>query len=503
MKQPNSIVILSLLIATLASCVRNDKWDNISIKQPDASYAIPLVHSRATLDELVEKADQTYSLIIYPDDRLSFYYSGDILTKTANEIFDSVAGGIPIPVTKPHDTILVPTNILIEEAHLIGDSMFFGFRSNRTDTVDVTLTIPNMVKDGKSMSVNTTLIHTGELPVEGEAAIDLNGYDMTLENNSFEVLYDARLRDGTKITLDQVFAGFNYMKFTFIKGYFTKDNYDVPRDTIDISVYTRPLQGDLYFEDPSITITISNSFGFPVRTDLVVMKVIGKDGTHIDLEGEQLTEGIDISYPRLNEIGQTKYDKFYFDKHNSNIDEAFNSKPVQLIYDIDGVGNPDENEDIIGFLEDTSQFSINVAVELPAHGWTHQFEIDDTFDINFDPIEDIDTAEIKIIVENGFPLSTDLQVYFLKENTVIDSLFNNKPLQIEGADVDGAGKAIDSKRIEHKEIVDHGKLDHLTDADRMVIRFLLSTTEAPDRSIHILASNFITVKMGAIINLSD
>jgi hypothetical protein len=274
------------------------------------------------------------------------------------------------------------------------------------------------------------------------------------QGNDLITQYDAYLEDGTKILklpgnngIPAVVMTLQYLTFSYLEGYWDKVEYDLNTDTIDININQIGLNGEVKVKNPKITITVYNSWGFPTRGLIKYLRFKAKNGDLLELKSPVIIEGtdvgIDFNYPSFaaGEVGQTKATTFYFDETNSNIAEIFNSNPTQMIYKVQGLANAESDPSLIGFITDTSTVRMNVQVELLLEGQLLNFPAEQNLNLDFGSFADstgFESAEFKLVTENGMPMTTSMQIYFRDINDVnIDSLFADGPQDaIRSAPVD-------------------------------------------------------------------
>lgn len=94
------IAVVSMVI--VQSCSPFDGIDEIEVDSAEGAYAIPLVNTTLSIEDLLEKFEDESTLTIDPDGLIRFHYSGDVLTKTANQVFAAInqtlnqTGAIPL-----------------------------------------------------------------------------------------------------------------------------------------------------------------------------------------------------------------------------------------------------------------------------------------------------------------------------------------------------------------------------------------------------------------------
>jgi len=461
---------------------------------PNTEWAIPLFHTSASLDSLFEKFGTTSNVNIYPDGLIAFIYQGDILKVHSEEIFKPI-GVLTIPIAPGRDTLPLPIDDqIITRGHIKGDTMIAQFLAHATDTVHYRIRIPSMYDaNGNTFVMEGTCLPSQDLIVKKSMA----GYTFEfLNGNSFEIEMTATKPDNNP-TLGLAYLSFTDLRFSYLEGYFAKNTFELPLDTIDILVFQQQKEGKIYFDDPRIRVTAFNSFGFPAAAEIQQLFVIDKDGNKIPLQSPLISHGVQVNYPALNEIGQVKATHFNFSKANSNIDDIFNANPIKLVYDFLGVGNPDTTDRSIGFATDSSFMRIQVTVELPLDGWVDRFVMTSTSDLDSFRLDlPTDSALLKLVVNNGLPIALDLQVYFYQNNALLDSLPTTKPVTVQSAQVDDQGRVIAPRKSVIYLPLSRSWTDMLPKADKAKAVLRISTDHAPSTTVRITKDHFVEISAG-------
>jgi hypothetical protein len=423
-------------------CKKGD-FENAILTEHTAEYAFPLFNTELKVSDLIgnilEENTVGDTIIINPDNTVTLSYSGDITESKAVDIFNFLDTLIPIAVDSSFFTLPVktPDGVQLSRVDLSGGTLTMAIKNTMTEPINITLTIPQLSLNGQAYSYTFT-IQPG-LSVF-TPLIELDGWKLNSSNNLITFIYDAYLPDGTRIPklpassgLPAVVGFMNKATFYYLEGYWGKVTYGLSTDVIDIDINNTNLDGNVKVKNPRITITVFNSFGFPTRGLIKYLRFVSKNGDLIELQSPLIQQGsdvgIDFAYPSLalNEVGQSKATTFYFDDTNSNIEELFNSQPVQMIYQVDGLANADNNTALLGFVTDSSSVRMNVKVELLLEGQLKDFGADQTLNLDFGSFSDstaFEEAEFKLVTENTMALSTNLQIYFKDANSnILDSLF--------------------------------------------------------------------------------
>lgn len=499
---------LVLIVAIISACTQFDDLTGIDSVDSDAEYALPLLSSHFSIRDVLDGFDENNSLFIDPDGLIRFKYSGDVLTKTTDEVFEAInnaLGIIPIPLVEDTTTLPpFPDGLEVDRMDLKGGNFFYFFSSKHPSPLTINLRVPQFTKDGEELSFQMNFpAYSGS----GDAISmnnlffpeNLDGYVITPEENGdINVIKEIVTEDGEPAVITESTVLIQDMAFSYAEGYLGNNTYDESRDTIHIDFFDRWINGDIYFADPRITIFFENSFGVPTRSVVNVFEVFTVREDVLPLESEFITNGIDFPYPELNEIGAVKYKEFEFTKDNSNIDVILGAGPLALDYDVDAFTNPDSDPEIRGFITDSSYYKVRIEVELPLYGKAMDFAARDTFDIDLSSFETIGEAEVKLIADNELPLEIDGQVYFQNvAGTIIDSLFDNGTTRlVEAAEVDAEGNASGMATKVNYIPVPPEKFESLRNSSQLIMLVDFSTYNEGEISAKVLADQEISIRMG-------
>ena len=323
-------------------------------------------------------------------------------------------------------------------------------------------------------------------------------------DDTVKIYYHAYRRNtGVRDTVELALARIDDFEFSYTEGFLGTGLYDVERDTIEIDFFENWTRGDVWFVDPKINLIVENSFGFPVQSKSNGVYVWNVDGGVDSLQSIFL-DSVVVDYPSLNEVGETKYTHFAFDKDNSNIDTILGNGPIAIDYDFDAVSNPDTNAMVKGFLTDESQMSVQVEVELPMYGSALGFEARDTFGISFDSYENFDDVEFKVISENGLPIDVGLQIFFAEEDgTILDSLFTPAQNILEAAPVGGDGVPINISEKTTFTDFQGSRFEDIKSAKLLFLRASFSTVNNGETMVKILSTQEVNIRMGMKIGVSE
>jgi hypothetical protein len=266
----------------------------------------------------------------------------------------------------------------------------------------------------------------------------------------------------------------------------------MPADTAEIGLFNNFQAGSVYFDNPKMTVTLSNSYGMPVDAQLNSLYAILKNGNQMPIIGP-------IPSPLINypfSLGQTVTNSFVFDKNNSNIELVINAIPKNIVYEVSaGTNSPLPT---YNFMSDSSVFRADLRIDFPLKGYATGFEVQDTVDFSIGNIDVIKSAAFRLNVSNGFPISAYTQLYFTDENYVIlDSLLTEAQDRIiEAGEVDANGRVIKSTERSADELFEGAHLQNLMNAKKIIIKGIIQTKDAPTTMVEIFDNYELDFKLG-------
>lgn len=460
-------------------------------------WALPLIDTRKSFGDIINGFDPKAYVQIGTDGTVILRYKGNYTTQSSLDIFANFRN-VSFPILDSTMTVpfSLPSGVHIDYVDVKTGTLRWGI-APAPEPLNVTISIPQLTKNGVAFRKNFN--HNG-ITLD---TIEMAGWRLAAVNDSIYIYTTARkISNGQSFNL-QGGGGYQIQNFEFAyaKGYFGQSIFDGPQDSIAIDFFEKWQNGSVYFDSPRMIITLDNSFGVPVRSIMRQGEVVTLDGRRLPLQSP-LTVGVDINYPKINEVGQSKRTVVIFDKTNSNIADIMSSNPVAIQYDIDGLTNPDSNRSIIGFMTDSSKFELQVEVEVPMIGTAKNFELNDTFAINLSQATDVTQAEFKIITDNGMPIDIALQGYFATSNgAIIDSMYAAKSPILRGALVNSLGLPTAVTTTENFITIAADKLKKVRGATKLIIRYSFSTTNNGTVPVKLTSTQDVRVRIGVKFGL--
>ncbi|MDX1942368.1 MAG: hypothetical protein SFU99_17520 [Saprospiraceae bacterium] len=502
-----SYFLFFALAIVLFGCNQFDELENLDRAKYEAEYAIPLVDTKVSLQQILENTGDSTTIIIDQNGLIRLRYQGDVVAKTSDDIFAEINRSLPplIPILSPRMALPFssPDGLQIDRLDMKGGSLIYYFENRHPEAITVKATFPQVTKNAVPLTIQQSLpaySGSGNAPAATNflVPISLAGYRIQTLNDSVYVEYEAIRASGQKDTLSNFVIRLQDLQFSYAEGYFGNFLYEGTRDTILIDFFDNWIRGDVYFEEPRITLNVENSFGIPTNAVINVLNVVTVKSDVLPLESIYVDNGIEFPYPNMSEIGQVKYGTFSFTKENSNIDVILGAGPVAIDYDVDAITNPNNDPNIRGYITDSSYYKINMEVELPLYGKASGFVARDTFNADFKNYEDVDDAEFKLVVDNAIPLDVEVQAYFLDaSNNVIDSLLDAPQRIVGAAPVDAQGEPTGvTRKITFAPFAEARFQKIKTSATRILLNTAFSTLNNGNTSVKIYSSQDVKIKMG-------
>ncbi len=497
-------MILLVLGVSFVGCLDREYY-KISAPTPTTDLSIPILKLNTTLGQLAENASDNTRVEADEEGKLTFFYEGQLLRQSAVSVFP------PVPLFQDFiiaDTV-APLPLPLEDTWILEKGRFkqnnirFKFRTQLQEDINVRMRMPELSKDGQVFERNFEMIYdgSGENYFESEL-ISLDSFDIDTDNSSLSFNYDARDESGNRIKFDEAFMFIDVVRFYFLQGFFGRQVFNLTGSTIPIGIFNNWTSGGFKFDDPSLSIDVENSFGFPVTTFFNNLTINTLSEDILAIESTAIENGVDFAFPAVTEIGESLFTGISITAQNSNIEDVFNQKATQLNYDIEAIVNPDIVDPVIGFFTEESFFTIDAAVEVPLHIQINDLVITENFDLDLTTYEQVTGGEIILAIKNALPLDTDLQFLFEDQNGVFHDYLQEDGswTNVEARDVDGAGIDEQSQQVIRFPI-NETIWSNIRQSKSVSVNMRLNTVgQNPDDFIWIFDYHGIDLRVSATIN---
>jgi citrate lyase gamma subunit len=309
-----------------------------------------------------------------------------------------------------------------------------------------------------------------------------------------------------------VFYSFNDCSFTSLHGNF--GSFQMPivsNDSIHLGIFRNAIDAtELMFENTESKVYVQNSTGIPLNYTMQSFKGIrqGANIPLVDLSGYTFPSIVPAHPYSSASPNQRTY---VFNGGNSNFPAVVNFLPRHML--VSGIHSFAPTNTTNGYLKDTSRVRVYSKVLLPLDGLTIDLQLRDTLDFQFESItREIEEVLLRLNVDNGFPISGSLQVYFGRQNeltphgtvVITDSLFSAGNLPVmNAADINADGKAISKSQLITDVIVTGQKWTKLKNAqcNRLIIKSRLNSNELGSVIVKVYDEDALNIRIGARIKV--
>jgi len=484
--------------------LRTEQWQNVNMQ-------VPLVNTSLVLRDILKDYDHEELFEIDDDGFLSLIYNNTAYSKYAKDIIvlndvdfipDNLDGsqisGSNIPIINNFNFSSFP-GAQLDSIRYDSVTVEITVSHNMTTQGSLTVQFPGLTKNGSMAQIlvsdfngTTTQLYTGY-----NLNLSENG---TTNNIKYNYIFDGW--SGTSAQSVDITISLKNQDYKIINGYVGHHDLVLPHDSVLINIFKRKFEGQFYFQDPKIKLTMVNSFGLPIKLELDT--IYGKDFD--DNYSPYYTLGFiknPVNYPTVK--GNYADDEALFDTTNAAwIRDFLITKPKYVFFDGKGEINPSNNVDHSNFVIDTSLFTLNLEFQLPLWGRAEYPTLIDTTELDmeseFENLDDLTYLKFRFDINNGMPTEVRIQAYFLDSLGIIkDSLFMNKQdwILIDGGVTNAEGKVISKTRKITEIVYDRDRINKLEKVSDIIYVGEIRTDDIESgKLVKFYADDAVDIKMG-------
>jgi hypothetical protein len=527
------ILLVSIVIA-FQGCVK----DKINLNQSgnnsiSPQYAGALVYSSLTLKDIMNNTNKNGQLTTDSTGFVTLVYKGNLFSLKAADV-------VTIPTQTPvnGNTTLSAIEITALNALPPGgtitfsDSSLVSFQTGGSAQVDILncktatlalnlnynikdnavikVTIPGATLNGVvfTQTIQATYVNSPVNLIENYA---LDGYkiDMTNGNTTHDVIkirYDITITKsantssiGEGVAFSETFSNVTYNS---IIGYLGQQFLSPNTDTIPITIFKNSIIGGgatFNIVNPLIKVFLTNSYGLPISAHFNTFEGYSPGQSTVAITGAPNP----IPIPTPTTIGQSAIDSFKLDNSNSNIVSLINNFPKNVIYNVSSQSNP-LGPVYNNFITDTSQFKIDMEIDLPLYGTVKNFMFQDTVAYSFNTNTDlVKSITVRAYIDNGFPIDVDMRIAFVDSAyNVIDELIN-PPYQLvmPSASIGSNGMVTSSTSSSHDFTIPSTVIPQLNKVKHILIGAVANTINGGTTNVKIYDFYHLDVKLGVNVQL--
>lgn len=500
--------LVFLMVIFAFSCKKN-KVEKVAV---DSQFAIALFSDTVSLSEIINDMDSTTKnwlrvrndsiFVFYVDTIKNVLKASDLLSNIEDMSFNTSTSFAmpPFDPTNNHDTVIDVDRFMtvpfhydgynIEEVLLRGGNMNFSF------------VVTPQIEHLKKIEIysNQILSPEGEPLViidDGRPSVDLANYHVIPEQDT--VAFGARVTihvdqgvyEGGDYTCDLT-GGLTGVNFKTIYG-----TIDTPLDsifddktTIDFGI--AGMSGSAVLPIPTINLGFMNTFGFGAVSDITKLRFVNENtGLVTNLLASDMVEV--LVNPTEGAWRHTKIE---------GLAETIDALAGYTRLDFAGEVMMNLNPGNAFSISDTSTVDIAADIEMPFSFKLTDLCYTDTIPIDLSEASNttdqvnnyIDEIEFFIDYNSKLKIDCDLQGIFMKNNTVLDSLFSNEHVVHYST-----GDEISTISV----VVNGRKLNNVLRSNQLILRLGVSTDAISDEPVMMMDTDAIFMRMRVLTKTSE
>ncbi len=526
-RSPDYFIAIFMVLFFLQACDHSylDAPQNMQDYEYNPTFALPLVKTSLSIYEMVESLE---TIELDEDNLIWLVYDGSLFSRQVSELFtiedqssdfsssfslnkvqinqtQQTSFPFVLPNSEVIETISFLTgtfNVEVEAQNLLNDGM----------ELEITLRIPNSYNNQGDELVSTFLLTQSNT----SHTITLDDYTLSFHNteeesNFIELEYTMELvNEGTPTSTDYDIVFHQSIiqhQYDEITGYIGSFNFNMGSATIGMDIFNNSVLGNIYFRDPFIRVFADNSLGVPL--DLTFAAFFAQNNTNefINLEfyDEELTPWT-LDYP--TQAGEVVTTEEVINENNSNIYEVLNIRPNEITYSVMGTTNPEMDPSLKNHIKHNSSLEINAEVNLPMNLRIEEIALEQMLEFSFDTIiDELEWIEIKIDIDNYFPLDGKIQIFFVVDNGEDIKLFETTEEDelvnfFIAADIDTSSdlqRTVSPSRTQLLVRIDAEKLERIaaTEEIRLKTSFSSYNNQDQEQYVKIYEDYTIDIQIGA------
>ena len=392
--------------------IRIPSLNNIDLNMGD-SIEITESITNQTFTNLLQLAVSSYIFLPNPNANIDTSLGLKFAILIENIVVSRIEGIIetPIPLDSTNnETYINIDGLNVKRAKIDSGSININLTTQLAMPLQLSFYSPNIVPDDTiSISINTGT---------GTSSIDLSGKEITFDGkdndtvNTFyyelfgfipatTVNYDASVNNEVSYEIS------GYVKPKYVVADVNEIIMEIAEETFEFDFFNDLDVGSNFsIESAKITLGIENSIGVDCSYNLNV-------SSKNSIDGNSANDGIfnNIGSASFNEITETVTPN-YAENEFPNLSSIINIKPDLIIINGQVTLNPGTDH----FIVYDKGILIAPNIEVPLSFIASNLVLSDTADIEL-PTE-INNATLTLVIDNGYPLVTKVDVIFLDENHI-------------------------------------------------------------------------------------
>lgn len=474
-------------------------------------WGVPVINSDYTAEKLLSQLDRDGFITQDPNGGLILKYeiekediikASDFLAfqpfGSSYEIFSIDNPKIPgVELTLPFKTHFNfdPSQVIVKNGIVKQGALRVQIETNITEEYSLKIVCHNIkTPNNKSFEYNIASYNQASL----DQIFDLSGYSvLPSDTNRFNFEGEATFISGGNIaqstyTVEVIYSVNNFCVQSAY-GLTAPFAFEID-ESMSFNLFSHNYGGNIKIYRPKLTVFAKNSFLAKGQFQIDVADLTGDHGSQTFLTGSERPVKINLAASPNSYLEIPVTEPPSVDINTSY--SAFKLKGRAII-------NPDGFDAGVLSLNENSAISCRVLLEVP-----FRIKVEDAFyrdTVNFSlrdilekdggspaddfPLNIVENAAFRLVMNNGLPFNLKVQLYFFneKEGAVVDSLFATEYLLPASANNNASDAA--------PQLVNFNKnrLDALANTDKIIMQFNLNTK---NQEVYLNRKNYIKALLG-------
>jgi hypothetical protein len=481
--------LLAVFILILTSSCIDQKDYSINSVTVNPSETVPLAFGNLSIQDMLNSTDSLY-VHVAPDSLVYVEYTNELISNDIRNLFtlpNSIVnqsinvppGSIPShPKDRRSDSLVEVVDLGLTPEQLSEIDFKAGTISYSSSLISTNPNIPYYVVLSSTDFTSKTTGGPLSITTSGSGTLPMSDYKVALNKNKFnlKLVFVLKANNATVTippnTSAAVSFGMSGMNFNLIEGFLGDQTAHPPAATLEIGAFGDVLnKATVSFAQPSLSISVVNGCGVPVKLDFIQFEARKKGSTLPILLSPP--SPVTIGYPTV--VGNTATTPIAA----ANAKQVIDFAPTSILYQM----NAHINEGLVtgnNFVADTSTLHVNLNVNIPLYGHATNILLRDTAQIDFGNLDqsEIQKASLKIDATNQLPLDAIIQLYLTDDKyIVIDSLFEYQTEFAKASTVTSSGTLLQAGVLNTTVVLDPDKLTKIFTAKNMIIKGVFNTSK--------------------------
>ena len=442
------------------------------------------------------------------DSWLAFDLSDEIICSIYAQNMTVNSGNIVFPdIELDADTSSIAfdlaEDVVLTQIDFSAGILDISYNSTVHHPIEVLVEIPNLFLDGSSFTEVLIIENT-----EGSGGESINwtldgaSIELTDISNEIQFYYLGNIdSNGNLLDFDsEDFVHLNIsltgMEFSYVQGYFGQQFEVVTEGSVAIDTeFIERFSDGVSLVDPKLYITATSDVGIPIELNLdfegqTDSEIENLNALPFNIEAPSLLGGEDV----VSTITE-------FNSMNSSIVELVNIHPHTMVFSGEVLTNPN-GELEPNFIHAGSEIVVGFEMDIPVDISVDNLILSDTMDVSIDEINDLNHFGLRAFISNGFPLSADIELFFVDSlnNIVLDSLIIQ---EISAGEVNSVGDVESPAILDIILEISNERMEAIIEANKIYAEVKMSSINNNSSSVKIYTDYRFNLALGLVLDIES